>query len=92
MTRMFLRGLKPEIRQYLISHKLCLYSDVVNRAQLVERDNESTQPKESSRKNDNTGDNSHQSGDNKHGGNQHARNGNHFGGNHGQNNKNGHFK
>jgi len=49
MTRMFLRGLKPEIRQYLISHKLCLYSDIVNRAQLVERDNESTKPKESSR-------------------------------------------
>ena len=36
MTRMFLRGLKLEIRQYLISHKLCLYSDVVNRTQLLD--------------------------------------------------------
>ncbi|MBG9689342.1 hypothetical protein ABD91_00070, partial [Lysinibacillus sphaericus] len=89
MTRMFLRGLKPEIRQHLVSHKLCLYSDVVNRAQLVERDNETTQPKESSRQNDNTSESSHRSGDNKRGGNQQARNGNHFGGNQGQNNKNG---
>lgn len=48
MIRMFLRDLKPEIRQYLISQKLCLYSDVVNRTQLLERDNESTQPRESS--------------------------------------------
>ena len=44
MTRMFLRGLKPKIRQHLISHKLCLYSDVVDRAQIVEQENEMLHP------------------------------------------------
>ncbi|HEX7902506.1 MAG TPA: hypothetical protein VF487_01415 [Chitinophagaceae bacterium] len=81
MTQMFLRGLKPGIRQYLISHKFSLYSDVVNTAQLLERDNEYGQSRDHNQ--DHTGDSSHQNNDNQWRKKNTDKSGNHSGGNHG---------
>ena len=95
MTRMFLRGLRIEIRQHLISHKLCLYSDIVDRAQLVEREKELLPPGSNDRQRERNYDNNRNSGNHyrsneyQQGGNYQARNGNHFGGNPVLNNRRG---
>ena len=86
MTRMFLRGLKPKIRRHLISHKFNLYSDIVDRAQSMELENETSQHASNDRHRErnynNNNNNNHRNNEN-----QHGRNRNHFGGNPGLNNR-----
>ena len=89
MIRMFQKGLKWKIRQHLISTKFELFSNIVDRAHVVEQEVEMMQSGDNNRQRErnyefNRNDGTNQrSNNNQQGGNYHARGGNHFGGNSG---------